>query len=521
MSSNEEMKVKLMFVCKKIDEVLKQNHEMKTKEISMKSPEENIMDNSPNFIGRINSLKSQMESLQKNLEEVYNIDKVNQLESEIKEKEQILKTLKNEKKLLNHAVKEQNKGINEYITKFDSTKDIEDLSEQLKKVKEENHSYKAIYKELNNKIKTQGINIDKLENKCKKIKQNIEFQKKKQMKEVQKNLQEEKEEKEEDEFDGNIEKMEEAEKNLINEINIEEKNFRMEINEEVLTMKNINNEIEKKNSEIKKLKDEKKMDEIAKKNKRRTKSITKYKINVKNTNNMDTQNIRRHSNYKQKQSPNLGINLKNNKVSTTEKRANLHTPNLMKNSEKVTKPFEIKKFSSIIKNNDKSNDEKNNTMFNIYNENKKIKMNSFGDNYSYNDKISVNEKKKKRNKNGVSALKEIESLKCEIQNALKNNIVILNDIDEMRTNYYQREKDEEMFNAYETGKFGKKTTYEEKKEENGNNQKLNDNKNNNNNYKIKKLIQKEQRVQDYQLKQNDNINDDNSKRKPFDKFIFK
>ena len=521
MSSNEEMKVKLMFVCKKIDEVLQLNHEMKTKEISMKSREENIMDNSPNFIGRINSLKSQMESLQKNLEEVYNIDKVNQLESEIKEKEQILKTLKNEKKLLNHAVKEQNKGINEYITKFDSTKDIEDLSEQLKKIKEENHSYKAIYKELNNKIKTHGINIDKLENKCKKIKQNIEFQKKKQMKEVQKNLQEEKEEKEEDEFDGNIEKMEEAEKNLINEINIEEKNFRMEINEEVLTMKNINNEIEKKNSEIKKLKDEKKMDEIAKKNKRRTKSITKYKINVKNTNNMDTQNIRRHSNYKKKQSPNLGINLKNNKVSTTEKRANLHTPNLMKNSEKVTKPFEIKKFSEIIKNNDKSNDEKNNTMFNIYNENKKIKMNSFGDNYSYNDKISVNEKKKKRNKNGVSALKEIESLKCEIQNALKNNIVILNDIDEMRTNYYQREKDEEMFNAYETGKFGKKTTYEEKKEENGNNQKLNDNKNNNNNYKIKKLIQKDQRVQDYQLKQNDNINDDNSKRKPFDKFIFK
>ena len=33
----------------------------------------------------------------------------------------------------------------------------------------------------------------------------------------------------------------------------------------------------------------------------------------------------------------------------------------------------------------------------------------------------------------------------------------------MRTNYYQRKKDEEMFNAYETGKFGKKTTYEEKK----------------------------------------------------------
>ena len=129
MTTNAEMKEKLLFVCNKIDEVLKQNHEMKTKEIQIKSQEENIIDNSPNYIGRINSLKTQMELLQKNLEEIYNIDKVNQLESEIKEKEQILKTLKNEKKLLNQAVKEQNKGINEYITKFDSTKDIQELTE--------------------------------------------------------------------------------------------------------------------------------------------------------------------------------------------------------------------------------------------------------------------------------------------------------------------------------------------------------------------------------------------------------
>ena len=174
-----------------------------------------------------------------------------------------------------------------------------------------------------------------------------------------------------------------------------------------------------------------------------------------------------------------------------------------------------------MKNNDKANDEKNNTMFNRFSENKRVKLNSFGDNYSYNDRTSFNEKRMKKNKNGITALKEIENLKCEIQNALKNNIVILNDIDEMRANYYKREKDEEQFNAYETGKFGKQINYEEQKEENGNNQNLNDNKNNNNNYKIKKLIQKEHRVQDYQLKQNDNINEDNAKRKPFDKIIFK
>ena len=80
------------------------------------------------------------------------------------------------------------------------------------------------------------------------------------------------------------------------------------------------------------------------------------------------------------------------------------------NNEKPTKPFEIKKFSAIMKNNDKANDEKNNTMFNIYNENKKMKLNSFGDNYSCNDKNSLNEKKKKKNKNGITALKEIENL---------------------------------------------------------------------------------------------------------------
>ena len=313
--------------------------------------------------------------------------------------------------------------------------------------------------------------------------------------------------------------MEEAEKNLINEINIEEKNFRIEINEETKLINNIQFEIKRKNSQIKKLRNEKKMDEIMKKNKKRTKSITKYQSNSKTTNNIQNKEAqRRHSNYKPKNSPNIGFNLKNNKISNTEKRANLHTPNLMvKNSEKLTKPFEIKKFN-VIKNNDKANDEKNNTMFNIYNDVKKIKINSFGDNSSNIDKISLNEKKKKKSKNGISALKEIENLKCEIQNALNNNIVILNDIDEIKKNYYKKEKDEEIFSAYQTGSFAKKTLNEDKKEENGNDNLSNYEKNN---FKVEKLLQKEQRTQDYQLKQNDNINEENTKRKPFDKIIFK
>ena len=95
---------------------------------------------------------------------------------------------------------------------------------------------------------------------------------------------------------------------------------------------------------------------------------------------------------------------------------------------------------------------------------------------------------------------------------------MLNDIDDIKKNYYKKEKDEEIFSAYQTGSFGKKNMNEDKKEENEN-----DNLSNNvsNNFRVEKLIQKEQRTQDYQLKQNDNINDENTKRKPFDKIIFK
>ena len=94
----------------------------------------------------------------------------------------------------------------------------------------------------------------------------------------------------------------------------------------------------------------------------------------------------------------------------------------------------------------------------------------------------------------------------------------MNDIDEIKKNYYKKEKDEEIFSAYQTGSFAKKTLNEDKKEENGNDNLSNYEKNN---FKVEKLLQKEQRTQDYQLKQNDNINEENTKRKPFDKIIFK
>ena len=153
MSSSSAIKEQLLLVTNKIDEAIRQYREVKNQEIHAKKQQEELFnDNSPNYIGKMNSLKSQVESLQKNLEEVYNIEKVNQLESDIKKKEKLLKELKGERNILNNVVKEQNKGINEYLSKFDCTKEQKELSDQIKNVKEENHNYKEIYKEMSNKI---------------------------------------------------------------------------------------------------------------------------------------------------------------------------------------------------------------------------------------------------------------------------------------------------------------------------------------------------------------------------------
>ena len=526
MSSSSEIKEQLLFVSNKIDEAIRQYRQTKVQEIQSKKQEELFNENSPNYIGKINSLKSQVESLQKNLEELYNIDKVNQLESDIKKKDKILKDLKSERYILNKVVKEQNQGINEYLSKFDSTKELKELSDQLKTVKEENHNHKEIYKEATNKLKTQKNKIDALEKKCKLIKQNIEFQKKKQMKEVQKTFKDEKSDDEGDEFGGDVEKMEEAERNLINQINIEEKNFRIEINEQADRIKKLSTDIKKIDFKLKNLRQEKKLDEIKKKNRTKGRSTTKYKPNSNSNMDKTSQNRdlkRRLSNYKQRPNPNNMTNLKNNKINT-EKRTMLRTPNvIIKDSERFTKPFEIKKFNDFSNNNRAdNNDEKNYTMFN---DNKKLKLTSFNDN---GDNRSMNYEKnfKKKSNKGISALKEIEILKNDIQNALKNNIVILDDNNDILSdnNLYNKEDINNNYNSISnrTGGFRKQTN--NKQFENQEDILNNDMKSNNGssyNYEKAVCLQNERRTKDYQLNVNEKSGEESNKRKPFDKIIFK
>jgi hypothetical protein len=258
------------------------------------------------------------------------------------------------------------------------------------------------------------------------------------------------------------------------------------------------------------------MDEIKRKNRMRGRSTTKIQSNQNATKNTQIRDSKRHlSNYKPRQTQNNNNLLKNNKISNTEKRAMLRTPNFVgKDGEKFTKPFEIKKFNDFQ---NRNNDEKNYTTT-TFNDNKKMKMTAFTDNVVIS---GINEKNVKNNNRAV-ALKEIMNLKNEIQNALKNNIVVLNEDLQTNTNYSELYKNNNENNnnnninvaARKTADFGAQLNYKEK-EEIGKN--VGYNMGNENNYKKTVLLQSEKRIKDYQI----NPNEESSKRKPFDKFNFK
>jgi hypothetical protein len=258
------------------------------------------------------------------------------------------------------------------------------------------------------------------------------------------------------------------------------------------------------------------MDEIKRKNRMRGRSTTKIQSNQNATKNTQIRDNKRHlSNYKPRQNQNNPNFLKNNKIANTEKRAMLRTPNFVgKDGDKFTKPFEIKKFNDFP---NRNNDEKNYTTT-TFNDNKKMKMTAFTDNVVIS---GINEKNVKNNNRAV-ALKEIMNLKNEIQNALKNNIVVLNEDLQTNTNYtglYDNNNENNNNNniniaARKTADFGAQLNYKEKEEIVKN---VGYNIGNENNYKKTVLLQSEKRIKDYQI----NPNDESSKRKPFDKFNFK
>ena len=398
----QDIKEKLKMICNKIEEVLIEYKEMKEKNNNIRTAK--IFYNDSNSkINTINKLKQKTVSLQNSLENIYNISNINKIESEIKKKIKTVNKLKEEQILLSNFLKKQKKDIDNYSSKFTENKEILEIKNKLNLIKEEYRIKKESYTILNAKVKGQMSKLDILEKQINIIKQNIDYQKNKQKKEVEKSVNTEEEDNYENNTEDNVESLENKEQMIIDEIIDEEKNFQNEIFQQNIIIENLKERFnkaieyqikikEKKKKEIKL----KKIKLIKQKNNEKNTKIKylntngkslDYKININQTNKF---------NYKYGESPKNSREINKIKISLNKK------------------PFKEIKFNEIYKNIIGQNYNKNKRNENIYR--------SFYDRSleSNNENVICGQKHKNKISN------DIEKLKNEITNALKNNIVFFN-----------------------------------------------------------------------------------------------
>ena len=398
----QDIKKKLKMICNKIEEVLIENKEMKEKNNNIRTTK--IFYNDSNSkINTINKLKQKTVSLQNSLENIYNISNINKIESEIKKKIKTVNKLKEEQILLSNFLKKQKKDIDNYSSKFTENKEIFEIKNKLNLIKEEYRIKKESYTILNAKVKGQMSKIDILEKQINIIKQNIEYQKNKQKKEVEKSINTEEEENYENYTEDNVESLENKEQMIIDEIIDEEKNFQNEIFQQNIIIENLKERFNKAIEYQIKIKEKKKKEInlkkiklIKQKNNEKNTKIKYLNTNGKSLDYKSNINQTNKFNYKYGESPKNSREINKIKISLNKK------------------PFKEIKFNEIYKNIMGQNYNKNKRNENIYRSFYDRSLESNNENVIYGQK----------HKNKIS--NDIEKLKNEITNALKNNIVFFN-----------------------------------------------------------------------------------------------
>ena len=411
------IKSHLKLICDKIEQGLNNYH--KSKEIS-KEKNDKTLHNSLSIIEikpltkQINHYKQQTENIENELKEVYNINKVNELESNIKKKKNISKKLKKDNITLRKVVSEQSKGIDEYISKFDNTKEINEIKEKIKKEKEELKIKKDNYKETETNLKNQKIKIDNLDKKIKLIKENIEYCKKKQMKELKTNQNQYEIKNDEIKIldEDNIDKLEEEKKKLEQENIQKEKQYKFEIKNQMSTIKEMKNKIDIILMKLKSIEQIRKMEELKKKENQRNKmkQIQKSKSPIHIINNNKKQN-------------NQNLRNKNNFNYPIDEIMLTRTPNLKVKEGKFNKPFEINKFNKDINN---TNYEQKKLSQIIPEDPNEIFNGKKKDIHEIENQINFHNNNKRQTKTPNFVVNEIENLKNEIQSVLKKDMI--NDI---------------------------------------------------------------------------------------------
>jgi hypothetical protein len=127
--------------------------------------------------------KEQIDSVKAKMEGFYNVKKyiivvtirIESLENEIKVKREKLHDLQYEFNVLNNIQKNHSRAITEYTNKNDTRNELRLLNDKLKIIKEEYRYSRDLLKNTDNKVRTQNATVLMIEEKCEKIKANIEY----------------------------------------------------------------------------------------------------------------------------------------------------------------------------------------------------------------------------------------------------------------------------------------------------------------------------------------------------------
>ena len=426
----------LKFICDKIESALNSIH---SKKIEKEREEiDRLINNNhidiKSISKDISSYKEHTKKIQEELDNIYNNEMINQIESDIKGKKDFIKQMKKDNGILKKATKEQEKDINGNKGNNENN-EIKLLENKLKKLKEALKVTKDFYKNQEIKLKEQQNTIESLNKKSQMIKDNIEY-KKKQLKnnnnndnnnnnnnKVNNNKVNNNNDKNNDKNNNNknnnknnkvnkleiidetddISVLDEQKIKLINEIESEEKYYKNEI----VNQKNIISELKKEldilNIKVKSIEKCKKIEDL------KRKEIEKMKMKVLNNQKMQNndiiENIQKRG-YSRDQTNRRMVNNLNNLNNYyinqwTEGNTIKHQNQKYSNGEldnhynintfkKKTKPFEINKFS-------------------------------YGNNYSQRPNTDIGNLLNKKRVNKKTTLGQIEILKNEIQKTLKEN----------------------------------------------------------------------------------------------------
>ena len=122
------------------------------------------------------------------LEAVYKMGRILEIERELLTKEKEYNQLKNENDTLNAIRVHHVKGLEEYQNKILKRNEVIALTEKIKKIKEETKIKRNYHRTTEAQIKGQINQIKVLETKINIIKENIEYKKMQQMKEIENNI---------------------------------------------------------------------------------------------------------------------------------------------------------------------------------------------------------------------------------------------------------------------------------------------------------------------------------------------